>query len=298
MNSQRYKKAGPKTHLYYDANNTTVAIVTCGGLCPGENVVVRELVMMLWYGYGVKEIYGVKYGYEGFYKTVEDGKDCFVKLVPELPMNIQAVPTGVIPVKDIHNLGGTILGTSRGGFDAEKIACGMVKHKINQVYAIGGDGTHRGLLALSNYLKKKKIEISLIGIPKTIDNDMPLLDKSFGFDTAVEVAMWAIQCADVEANCAEYGIGLVKVMGRSAGHIAMHASLANRDVNICLIPEFEFDVYGPKGLFEFVIKRVKDRHHCVIVAAEGAAAGMRDVQLGEEVKRDPSGNIIPEVISR
>ena len=125
---------------------------------------------------------------------------------------------------------------------------------------------------------------------------MPIIDKTFGFDTAVEVAMWAIQCADVEANSAEYGVGLVKVMGRYAGHIAMHASLANRDVNVCLIPENPFDVYGPKGLFEYVMKRLTERKHCVIVVAEGAGAAMRDVKLGHSAVKDASGNIIPPVM--
>lgn len=294
LSAGRYLKAGPKTHLYYDPNKVRAAIVTCGGLCPGENVVVRELVMMLWYSYGVKDIYGVKYGYEGFWK-IKDGKDCYVKLVPDFGPHIKNPPKDIIAVKDIHNIGGTILGSSRGGFDGERIADAIQKREINQIYAIGGDGTHRALLKLSKVFKKRGVEVTLIGIPKTIDNDMPLLDKTFGFDSAVEAAMWAIQCVDVEANSAEYGVGLIKVMGRSAGHIAMHAALANRDVNVCLLPEFPFDVYGPKGLLEYVMKRVKDRHHCVIVVAEGAALGMRDMKLGEEVRKDPSGNVIPEV---
>ena len=294
LEAPRYKKAGPKAHLYYDPNKVKAAIVTCGGICPGENVVVRELVMMLWYGYGVREIYGVKYGYEGFWKMTSDG-DCYVKLMPDLPPNLKGIPKNIIGVKDLHNKGGTVLATSRGGFDAEKIVEALQTRGINQVYAVGGDGTHRGLLALSKLLKQRKIEISLIGVPKTIDNDMPILDKTFGFDTAVEVAMWAIQCADIEANSSEYGVGLVKVMGRYAGHIAMHASLANRDVNVCLIPESPFDIYGPKGLLEYVMKRVKERHHCVIVIAEGVGAAIRDVQLENSGKKDASGNIIPPV---
>ncbi len=294
LEATRYKKAGPKAHLHYDPNKVKAAIVTCGGICPGTNAVIRELVMILWYGYGVREIYGVKYGYEGFWKITSDG-DCYVKMMPDLPPNLKGIPKNIIGVKDLHNKGGTVLASSRGGFDAEKIVEALQTRGINQVYAIGGDGTHRGLLALSKVLKQRKIEVSLIGIPKTIDNDMPIIDKTFGFDTAVEVAMWAIQCADVEANSAEYGVGLVKVMGRYAGHIAMHASLANRDVNICLIPESPFDVYGPKGLMEYVMKRLRERHHCVIVVAEGVGTAMRDVKLEKTGVRDPSGNIIPPV---
>ena len=295
MEAQRYKKAGPKKRLYYDPSTVKAAIVTCGGLCPGENAVIREVVMMLWYGYKVRNIVGIKYGFEGFYKQTEDGEDCYVTLMPDFPPNLSEVPKKILAVKDIHNLGGTILASSRGRFDGVRIAESLEKRGINQVYAIGGDGTHRGLLALSTILKERKSKITLIGIPKTIDNDMPLLDKTFGFDSAVEVGMWAIQCVDVEANCAEYGVGLVKLMGRYAGHIAMHASLANRDVNVCLIPEFPFDVYGPKGVFEYVMSRLRERHHCVIVVSEGAATGMRDVKLQEKNLKDPSGNIIPAV---
>ena len=192
------------------------------------------------YGYKVHDIYGIKYGYEGFWKKSQDG-DCYVKLIPELKKNEKLLDKHTIVVKDIHTLGGTILGSSRGGFDGEKIANAVLERGINQIYAIGGDGTHRGLLNLSKIFKKKKIEVTLVGIPKTIDNDIDIIDKTFGFDTAVEIGMWAIHCADVEANSAEYGVGLVKLMGRHAGHIAMHASLANRDVNICLIPESPFD---------------------------------------------------------
>ncbi len=264
----RYKRAGPKAHLYYDPDKVKAAIVTCGGICPGENVVIRELVLMLWYSYGVHEIFGVKYGFDGFWKTTPQG-DCFVKLMPELPPNLKEIPKSICAIKDIHTRGGTLLGSARGGFDTEKIIESLQTHGINQVYAIGGDGTHKGLLALSKALKKQQIEVTLIGIPKTIDNDMPLLDKTFGL--------------------------LVKVMGRYAGHIAMHASLANRDVNICLIPEVPFDVYGSKGLFEYIMRRLKERGHCVIVVAEGAGVALRDVTLEQTAATDPWGNIIPPV---
>jgi len=294
LEAPRYKKAGPKTHLYYDPSKVKAAIVTCGGVCPGENAVIREVVMMLHYGYGVREIYGVKYGFEGFYKRNAEGEDCYVKLVPELLPTLKRAPKDIIPVKDLHNKGGTVLGGSRGGFDAEKIAHELITRGINQVYAIGGDGTHCGLLSLSKVLKKKGVKITLIGIPKAIDNDMPIVDKTFGFDSAVEVAMWAIQCADVEANSAEYGVGIVKVKGVYAGHIAMHAALANRDVNVCLIPESPFDCYGQKGLLEYVISRLKKRNHCVIVVSEGAASAMRDVKL-TSTENDASGSPIPGV---
>lgn len=294
INAPRYKKAGPKTHLYYDPKKVKPVIVTCGGVCPGLNVVIREIVMMLCHGYKVEEVLGVKYGFEGFWKQTSDG-DCYVRLVPGRKREFNPRDKSIIVVEDLHTRGGTILGTSRGGFDGEKIADAIQAKGINQIYAIGGDGTHRGLLRLSKIFRQRGIEVSLIGVPKTIDNDLAIIDKTFGFDTAVEIGSWAIHCADVEANSAEYGVGLVKLMGRHAGHIAMHASLASRDVNICLIPESPFDLYGPKGLLEYIVKRLKERHHCVIVVAEGAGAAVHDSNLDSLKTKDPSGNILPPV---
>lgn len=294
LKAPRYKRAGPRLYLHYNPKKVKAAIVTCGGICPGVNVVIREIVMMLWHGYKVREIYGVKYGFKGFWNKTS-GEDNFVHLVPGQTEGEYSSSKNVISVAHLHTLGGTILGSSRGEFDSEKIVKELVARGINQVYVIGGDGAFRGLVALSELLKKKRIEISLIGIPKTIDNDIQIIDKSFGFDTSVEIAMWAIHCADAEANSAEYGVGLVRVMGRYAGHIAMHAALANRDVNICLIPESPFDVYGEKGLLEHVMKRVRERHHCVIVMAEGVGAAARDVKLKGDRQKDASGNVIPPV---
>lgn len=296
LNAPRYKRAGPRLYLHYNPKKVKAVIVTCGGICPGVNVVIREIVMMLWHGYKVREIYGVKYGFKGFWKTTS-GEDTFVRLVPRYTEGEYSSAKNVISVSHLHTQGGTILGSSRGKFDVEKIVEELVCREINQVYVIGGHGAFRGLVELSELLKKRKIEISLIGIPKTIDNDIQIIDKSFGFDTAVEIAMWAIHCADAEANSAEYGVGLVRVMGRYAGHIAMHAALANRDVNICLIPESPFDVYGEKGLLEYVMKRVRERHHCVIVIAEGVGAAARDIKLKGDKQKDASGNIIPPVNS-
>jgi 6-phosphofructokinase 1 len=176
--------------------------VTCGGLCPGLNVVIRELVMSLWYNYGAREIYGIKFGYKGFYNYD------WLRLEPK-------------NVSSIHQLGGTMLGSSRGGFDLEKIMNAILAKKISQVYVIGGDGTHKGATELFREIVQRKLPISIVGIPKTIDNDVPYIDTSFGFATAVEEAQRSIESADVEANCAENGVGLVKLMGRDAGHVAV-----------------------------------------------------------------------------
>ena len=110
---------------------------------------------------------------------------------------------------------------------------------------IGGDGTHKGIQEIYNELKSQNYQATCVGIPKTIDNDIPIIDKSFGFETAVAESIRAIRSAYVESRGADYGIGLVRLMGRDAGWIAMEATNISRDVNICLIPESEF---GTKGV--------------------------------------------------
>ena len=232
--------------------------MTCGGLCPGINVVIRELVMALRYNYGVSEIYGIKWGFHGFLK-----KDCWIKLSPE-------------DVKHIHLLGGTVLGTSRYGFEGRKIADILIKNKVDMVFFIGGDGTHRGIAELSKILKEKKKKMILVGIPKSIDNDMPIIDKSFGLESAIQESVRTIRAANVEANCNLNGIGLVKLFGRSSGFVAMLSTLAARDVNICLIPEIPFNLYGENGLLEFIFQRIEVKEHCVIVVGDGARFSVKD----------------------
>ncbi len=280
-NAKRYMKAGPKKYTYFNRNEVNVAIVTCGGLCPGLNVVIREIVMTLWWNYKVRKIWGVRWGYHGFFAA----GDNYISLNPD-------------KVKDIHQLGGSILGAGRDIIDGEKIVAALVERGINQVYIIGGDGTHKGIMVLANLIKAKGLRIALVGVPKTIDNDIKIIDYSFGFSSAVQAAVQAINSANVEANCAEYGLGLVKIMGRDVGHIAMQASLASRDVNICLVPEFKFDLEGEKGLLHFIFEeRLKKRGHCVMVVAEGAALGVNDRQLVEAGK-DPRNVNIGEYLKK
>ena len=202
--SIKFIKAGPRMNLFCDPAKTKACIVTCGGLCPGLNVVIREVVMCLHYNYEVKEIYGIKWGYKGCYTDVQNN---WMRLTPQ-------------NVKYIHKSGGTILGSSRGGFDADKILDSFVEQGINQVYLIGGDGTHRGINALIQRARERDIVIGFAGIPKTIDNDIPLIDYSFGFNTSVEVASEMIDAAYTMATSSFNGIGIVKLMGRYAGFIA------------------------------------------------------------------------------
>ena len=252
--------------------------MTCGGLCPGINVVIRELVMALRYNYGVSEIYGIRWGFHGFLK-----KDCWIKLNPD-------------DVKHIHLLGGTVLGTSRYGFEGNKIADILIKNKVDMVFFIGGDGTHRGMIELSKILKSKKKKIILVGIPKSIDNDMPIIDKSFGLESAIQESVRTIRAANVEANCNLNGIGLVKLFGRSSGFVAMLATLAARDVNICLIPEIPFNLYGEGGLLDFIFKRMEVKEHCVIVVGDGARFSVKDYKPANGRPIDDIGLLIKKEI--
>ena len=252
--------------------------MSCGGLCPGINVVIRELVMALRYNYGVAEIYGIKWGFFGFTK-----KDCWVKLNPE-------------DVKEIHLLGGTVLGTSRSGFDGEEISKHLIKNNVNMVFFIGGDGTHRGIKELSRILKEKKKKIVLVGIPKSIDNDMPIIDKSFGLESAIQESVRTIRAANVEANCNLNGIGLVKLFGRSSGFVAMLSTLAARDVNICLIPEIPFNLYGENGLLDFIFQRIQIKEHCVIVVSDGARFSVKDYKTTNGKPVEDIGIVIKKEI--
>lgn len=270
----RFSKSGPRKYISFDPKNVVAGILTCGGICPGLNVVIRELYMTLKYNYQVEKIFGIKNGYQGIYTDTE-------KTYIPLENNL---------VKDIHKYGGTILGSSRGGFDLDKIVDALIEKKINMLFIIGGDGTHRGIEKIAVECIKRKLKIAICGIPKTIDNDIPIIDRTFGFETAVEQAVKVVEAANVEANSAINGIGIVKLFGRSCGFISLYAALASRDVNICLIPESEFELYGEKGLLDFVITRVKERGHCLIVVAEGCGTAIKDLDVGDSGVVDKSGN--------
>ncbi|XP_010451330.1 PREDICTED: ATP-dependent 6-phosphofructokinase 7-like isoform X1 [Camelina sativa] len=265
-----FRRAGPRQKVYFESDEVHACIVTCGGLCPGLNTVIREIVSSLSYMYGVKKILGIDGGYRGFYAK------------NTIPLNSKVV-------NDIHKRGGTILGTSRGGHDTTKIVDSIQDRGINQVYIIGGDGTQRGASVIFEEIRRRGLKVAVVGIPKTIDNDIPVIDKSFGFDTAVEEAQRAINAAHVEAESNENGIGFVKLMGRYSGFIAMYATLASRDVDCCLIPESPFYLEGEGGLLEFIEKRLKEHGHMVIVLAEGAGQDLMSKSM-ESTLKDASGN--------
>ncbi|KAG1367841.1 ATP-dependent 6-phosphofructokinase 3 [Cocos nucifera] len=257
--------------VYFESDDVLACIVTCGGLCPGLNTVIREIVCGLSHMYGVSRILGIEGGYRGFYAC-------------------NTMPLTLKFVDDIHKRGGTILGTSRGGHDTMKIVDNIEDRGINQVYIIGGDGTQRGASVIFEEIQRRGLKVAVVGIPKTIDNDIAVIDKSFGFDTAVEEAQRAINAAHVEAASIENGIGLVKLMGRYSGFIAMYATLASRDVDCCLIPESPFYLEGKGGLLEYIEKRLKENGHMVIVVAEGAGQDLIAESLRATQHEDASGN--------
>lgn len=271
------ERAGPREMIYFDPSKTRAAVVTCGGLCPGINNVIRSLVMTLNYRYGVKKILGIQYGFQGF--NPEYGHD-FVELTPK-------------KVSNIHQFGGTILGSSRGKQDVTTIVDCLERNNINILFTIGGDGTTRGALAITEEINRRGLKISIAGIPKTIDNDINHIEKTFGFETSFSIASPIIRDAHNEARGAYNGIAIVKLMGRDAGFIAANAALAMPEVNLVLVPEIDFDLEGEKGLFAVVAKRLEKRNHCVIVVAEGAGQFLFDK---EEVRRDASGNILHDDI--
>ena len=267
-----FELAGPRENIYFDPSKLRCGIVTCGGLCPGLNDIIRAVVLELYFGYGVTKIYGFRYGLQGFIPSY--GHD-IIELAPKF-------------VANILDRGGSILGSSRGPQDIDEIVDSLERLNIGILFMVGGDGTLRAAARISDTILARGLKISVIGIPKTIDNDIYMVARSFGFDTAVDVASNAIKSAHNEALGYPDGIGLIKLMGRYSGFIAATAVLAQQDVNFVLIPEVDFDFDGPKGLLASLEKRLEERRHAVIVVAEGAGQKYFQENLNE---RDESGNV-------
>jgi 6-phosphofructokinase 1 len=249
-----FMKAGPRQKIFFDPSKLKCAMVTCGGLCPGLNDVIRSLVLTLYHIYGVKNVLGIMYGLQGF--------------IPHYGHPVMELKPDA--VAEIGELGGTILSSSRGPQPIDEIVDALERMNIGILFAIGGDGTFRAVAKIADEIRSRGAKISVIGIPKTIDNDINLLSRSFGFNTAVSMATQAIAAAHVESTGAPNGVGLVKLMGRHSGFIAASAAMAKRDANFVLIPESDFDLEGPHGLLAMVERRLEDRKHAVIVVAEGA----------------------------
>jgi 6-phosphofructokinase 1 len=263
-----FEAAGPREKVFFDPADLSCGIVTCGGLCPGINDVIRSIVLSLHHHYGVSNIYGFPYGYQGL--NPEYGHSP-VQLTPKL-------------VNLISEMGGTILASSRGMQDASLMVDTLERMKIGILFCIGGDGTQRGAMAINEEAKKRKLKISVIGIPKTIDNDISFVQKTFGFETAVSEAKRATYSAHVEALGAPNGIGLVKLMGRDSGFIAAYSVLVDNQVNFCLVPEVPFSM---EVFLAALRERIERRKHAVIVVAEGAGQDL----LASTGEHDASGNV-------
>ncbi len=265
-----FEKAGPRKHIFFDPGKVTAAIVTCGGLCPGLNNVIRSVVNQLK-RYGVERILGIRDGYRGLNPALGQPP---VELDEDL-------------VDHIHETGGTILGSSRGSQRIETMVDFLVDRGIDILFCVGGDGTQRGCHAIADECRRRGLPIGAIGIPKTIDNDINYISRSFGYLTALEEARNAITCAHVEAKSAINGIGLVKVMGRESGFIAAGATVASQDVNLALVPEVPFELEGENGIIALLKKRMDMKGHAVVVVAEGAGQGLLE---GSDLGVDKSGN--------
>jgi 6-phosphofructokinase 1 len=265
-----FEKAGPRAHLFFDPSQTRAAIVTCGGLCPGLNNVIRSVTRELFRGYGVRSLLGIRGGYRGL--DPARGKPP-IELTEEL-------------VEDIHKEGGTLLGTSRGPVDIKRAVDFLIESRVNILFTVGGDGTQRGGNALFEEARQRGHALAVVGIPKTIDNDVRFVTRSFGFGTAVEEAVRVIDSAHTEARSVDNGVAVVKLMGRHAGFIAAAASVASQDVNFCLVPEAPFTLQGPSGLLAALEQRLAVKGHAVIVVAEGAGQEL----LAKDAETDASGN--------
>ena len=266
-----FEKAGPHHRLFFDPARTRAAIVTCGGLCPGMNNVIRSVTRELRRSYGVDSVLGIRGGYAGL--DPSRGKPP-MELTDDL-------------VEDIHQEGGTLLGTSRGPVDIKVAVDFLIDQGVDILFTVGGDGTQRGGNALFEEARTRGHALSVVGIPKTIDNDVRYVTRTFGYGTAVAEAVRVIHSAHTEARSVDNGIALVKLMGRHAGFIAAAATVANQDVNFCLVPEVPFVLDGPNGLLAALERRLQRKSHAVVVVAEGAG---QDLMPGG-AERDASGNL-------
>jgi len=268
-----FEQAGPREKIYFDPSKLKCAIVTCGGLCPGLNDIIRSIVLELYHIYNVKTIYGIKHGLQGF---IPDFEHDVMDLNPD-------------SVSGIQNTGGSILGSSRGTQDIGMVVDCLERMNIGILFMVGGDGTLKASKKITEEIGKRDLKISIVGIPKTIDNDIYLVSRSFGFDSAVDVATLAIKGAHNEAVAYPNGIGLIKLMGRHSGFLAATAALAQQDANFVLIPEIDIFLEGKAGFLQALENRILHRKHAVIIVAEGAGQTFFNHQ---KKQYDPSGNVI------
>jgi 6-phosphofructokinase 1 len=249
-----FELAGPRHKLYFEPVKTCAAIVTCGGLCPGINNIIRSLVQELLLNYGIGRVLGIRFGYQGL--NPNKGR-------PPLELTYEAV-------EDIHHQGGTMLGTSRGPHESKLMVDYLVSQGVDLLFCIGGDGTQRGAHDIAKEALRRQVNLGVVGIPKTIDNDIKFCFRTFGFETAVQEAEAVIDRAHVEAKSVFNGVGLVKLMGRHAGFITAAATAASGEANFCLVPEQRVKLHGDDGFLQALERRLAAKEHAVVVVAEGA----------------------------
>lgn len=266
---ETFELAGPRQLLYFDPARVRAAIATCGGICPGLNDVIRALVLGLTRRYGVPEVFGVRHGYQGL-------------AAPGSLVRLDAEAVALAPAR-----GGTMIGTSRGAPPVAEMVDTLAAHRIDLFFPVGGDGTLRGALEIAAEIARRGLEIAVVGLPKTIDNDIPWVRRSFGFETAVRLAGDAIRSAHNEASSVRRGIGLVKLMGRHAGYLAAASTLATGLADFCLVPEIPFALDDEGGLFDLLARRIERQGHAVLVVAEGAG---QELFAGQDLGTDASGN--------
>jgi len=269
-----FESAGPRKMIFFQPDKVIAGIMTCGGLCPGLNDAIRSIIMQLFYKYGVSRILGIRYGQKGLDPA---SKHKPIRLTPD-------------DVKNIHLRGGSELGTSRGRVDTKIMVNSLEDYGINTLFCLGGDGTQKGLHDIYRVITERGLNIAVVGVPKTIDNDISYVYRTFGVDTAVTVARQAVRSAHSEAVSAYNAIGLVKLMGRESGFIAAMTTIAANDVNLCLIPEVPFSIDGEDGILDILEKRIRRRHHAVVVVAEGAGQEIMEKEKAAATY-DASGNI-------
>lgn len=248
-----------------------IAVNTGGGDAPGLNAVIRGIVLAAYQkGW---EVFGIKYGYRGLLDSKQ-----MIRLTPEY-------------VWDITNIGGTILGTAIKddpftypvkGPDgcsietdiSDTIVSNFKSLGFDALIAIGGDGSLR---IADKFLKKG---IPIIGVPKTIDNDISSTDVTFGFDTAMNTATEAIDKLHTTAKSHDR-VMVVEVMGRYVGWIALHSGISG-SADVILIPEIPFDIEKVSNKIKQLALMGKD--YAIVVVAEGAKPVGGDISVVEEKK--------------
>lgn len=279
-----FELAGPRETIFWDPATTKVAIVTCGGLAPGLNNVIQSIVSVLADRYHVQTVFGVPFGYLGFAHDPETKRFRFGwrRLDP----------------RSVHNLefeAGSVLGSGRGNSVPKHIVDALALRDINILFAIGGDGTLAGANEIHQEIKRRGLPMAVIGIPKTIDNDVQWVSKSFGFETAVSKAVEALRCAQVEARGAFHGVGLVRLMGRNSGALTATAAAAMNDIDFVLVPEIPIVLEGEHGFLRSLVNRVVDKGYATIAVAEGAG---QHLFTDTERSYDASGNLKLKDIGR